>query len=203
MAPRTMLSKFPGTCSRCRGRFPAGTTIEWSKGQGAAHADLTLCLASSGPAATPALVPTIDLKPIADFLLAAKARGLKFPKARFLAPGGGELKLSLAGPGSKAPGSIQIVMRDIWVGRVEPDGRVVGDSLLQNDVLGHYLLTIAGNPAEAAKAYGSLLCRCSFCGLALADAGSVEVGYGPVCAKKWGLPHSPKGIPTLDMQVAS
>ena len=202
MAPRTMISKFPGTCSRCRGRFPAGTTIEWTKGYGAAHADLNACLANTAPA-TPVLVPTIDLKPIADFLMAARARGLKFPKARFLAPGGGELRLSLAGANAKKPDSIQIVMRDIWVGRVEPDGRVVGDSLLQNDVLGHYLLTIAGNPAEAAKAYGALMCRCSFCGLALSDAGSVEVGYGPICARKWGLPHSPKGTPTLDMQVAS
>jgi len=203
MAPKTMISKFPGTCSRCRGRFPAGTAIEWAKGVGATHANLAVCGVTASAPATPQLVPTIDLKPIADFLNAAKARGLKYPKARFLAPGGGELKLSLAGAGSKAPGSIQIVVRDIWVGRVETDGRVVGDSLLQNDVLGHYLLTIAGNPAEAAKAYGALLCRCSFCGLALADAGSVEVGYGPVCAKKWGLPHVPKGVPTLDQAVAS
>ena len=25
------------------------------------------------------------------------------------------------------------------------------------------------------------------------DAGSVEVGYGPTCAKRWNLPHTPRG----------
>lgn len=51
------------------------------------------------------------------------------------------------------------------------------------------------------------MCRCSFCGLALTDEGSVEVGYGPVCAKRWGLPHQPHGVrvltsvPSLEVQA--
>ena len=42
----------------------------------------------------------------------------------------------------------------------------------------------------------------SFCALPLTDAGSVEVGYGPVCAKHWGLPHTPKGTPTVSPAAA-
>ena len=57
------------------------------------------------------------------------------------------------------------------------------------------LATIAGNHAEAALAYGALMCKCSFSNLPLTVAGSVEVGYGPTCAKKWGLPRQPKGTP--------
>lgn len=198
-AVKTMWAKFAGTCTRCGGRFPAGTLIEWSRERGAVHEDLGACVAAQ--AAPPP--PTVDLKPIADFLIAARDRGgLKYPKARFLAPGGRELRLTLAGQAAKVPGSIQVNVDDEWMGRVEPSGQVAGK--LQHDPqLLDLLLTIAGNPAEAAKAYGALMCKCSFCNLPLADAGSVEVGYGPVCAKKWGLPHSPKGIPTLTMEVAS
>jgi len=134
--------------------------------------------------------------------MAAQARGLKHPKARFLAPPGAtsspgaigrELRLTLAGARSKAPGSIQVYIGDDWIGRVEPpDGRLVG-KLASDQVLIDTLLQIACNPAEAAQAYGALMGKCSFCGLQLTDEGSVEVGYGPVCAKKWGLPHQPKG----------
>ena len=127
--------------------------------------------------------------------MAAQARGLSYPKARFLAPGGrGELRLTLAGPRSKVPGSIQVYVANQWVGRVEPpDGRVTG-SLASEPALLDMLVMIANNPAEAAQAYGALTCRCSFCGLPLTDDGSVEVGYGPTCAKRWGLPHQPKGV---------
>jgi hypothetical protein len=53
------------------------------------------------------------------------------------------------------------------------------------------LQDFAQNPLEAAKLYGTLTGNCCFCGRELTDnkAGrSVEVGYGPICAEKWGLP---------------
>jgi len=189
----TMLSKFSGTCGRCQRRFGAGTTIEWSRSTGALHADPAICAAA---AATPVPAPvtlTADHRPIVALLEAAKARGLKFPKARFLAPNGGELRLSLSGHGSKVPGSLQVCIDDRWIGRIEPDGTVRGQALLADQEVGRALVRIAANPAEAAKEFGALMCRCSFCNLALTDEGSVEVGYGPTCAKKWGLPHSAKG----------
>lgn len=190
-----MVSKYAGKCSRCGHRFPAGTVIAWAKGAGASHANPADCPTTPPP---PVAAPVaIDLAPLAGFLYAAKGRGLQNPKARFLAPGGRELVLSIAGAMSKAPGSIQVVLDGTWIGRVEPDGKVVGRVLASDPAVQQTLLQIACNPAEAAKAYGALTCRCSFCGLALTDAGSVEVGYGPVCAKKWGLPHQPKGTPDL------
>ena len=194
MAPRTMFSKFAGTCMTCRRPFPAGAAIEWAKGQGARHARPAECAAA---AATPP-PPRIDLSAIAAFLLAAQGRGLKYPKARFLAPDapGGELRISISGPASKNPGAVQVHVRDRWVGYVKTTGDVIG-SLSHDTEMLEYLLAIAHDPAYAAKCYGALMCQCSFCGLPLSDEGSVEVGYGPVCAKRWGLPHQPKGTPAV------
>lgn len=42
-------------------------------------------------------------------------------------------------------------------------------------------------PLTRAKLTG----HCSFCQRELTDAGSLEVGYGPICADRWGLPHAP------------
>jgi hypothetical protein len=46
------------------------------------------------------------------------------------------------------------------------------------------------------------MCRCSFCGLALTDEGSVFMGYGPICARNYGLPHVALGtyelLPVVD-----
>jgi hypothetical protein len=184
--------------------------ILWSKATGARHATSSACTAALAAAASapasPSLpdadAPTMDLKPVADFLAAARSRGLKFPKARFLAPGGGEMRLTMTGSRSVAPaGSVNVltVVNGVrtWLGRVEPDGRVVGFRLKANDAVRDALAAIVADPAKAASDYGSLMAACSFCGKALTDAGSVEVGYGPVCAAKFGLPHKPRGTPEL------
>jgi hypothetical protein len=33
----TIQAKFPGTCSKCFGRFSAGTMIDWQRGKGSSH----------------------------------------------------------------------------------------------------------------------------------------------------------------------
>jgi hypothetical protein len=130
-------------------------------------------------------------------LQAAKDRGLKFPKARFLGPDGVcEIRLSLAGPDSSRPGSVVVKLDGRYQGSITTTGEIVGG--LRHDARLILTLTSIGqNPAKAAKAYGALMCRCSFCHLALTDAGSVEAGYGPVCAEKFDLPHVAKGTPAL------
>jgi hypothetical protein len=47
---------------------------------------------------------------------------------------------------------------------------------------------IAADPAKAAAESGHLTGRCSFCSRTLDDSRSVQHGYGPQCAKKFGLP---------------
>jgi Family of unknown function (DUF6011) len=196
MTLKSMLSKFAGRCTRCKGRIAEGTWIEWAKDQGAAHLDATICTtvlaAITGPPR-----PTLNLRDLVAFLEAAQARGLKRPKVRFLAPSGGELRLSLASAGTRRPGAVQVVIDTDWQGRIDPDGTVHGAKLLTDQVLLDLLVTIAGNPDEAARAYGALMGKCCYCGLPLTDAGSVEMGYGPRCAQKFGRPHQPKGTPVV------
>lgn len=195
----TMHSKFPGTCKACGQTFAVGELIQWERSTGARHATPLACIEATARAAEQPKAPVVEMnqKPIAAFLTAARDRGLKFPKARFLAPGGGELRLSVAGDTSRIPGAIQVKLNDEWVGRITPDGIVQGPRLTSQPALLDALSTIATDPAAAAKAYGAMMCRCSFCDKALTDDGSVEVGYGPVCAKHWGLPHTPKGTRVL------
>lgn len=190
-------AKYAGTCATCGGAIHVGQLIVWNQGAKPTHSNRFQCAEAPPPQTTnapkPEPVATLDGKAIADFLAAAKARGLKYPKARFLAPDGqSELRLSLAGNGSKAPGSIQVLIGDEWQGRIEPSGRIMGRLAYALDLI-KQLQWIASNPATAAQQYGRLTCRCSFCNLPLNDAGSVEVGYGPVCAEHWGLPHKPRG----------
>jgi hypothetical protein len=186
-------AKYAGTCPRCNGWIPVGARVSWTPGAKPEHVD---CPQTTN-APKPAPVATLDGKAIADFLAAAKARGLQYPKARFLAPDGqSELRLSLAGETSKAPGSIQVLINDTWQGRIEPSGRIMGRLAYALDLV-KQLQWIATNPADAATQYGALMGRCSFCNLKLTDAGSVSVGFGPVCAVKWGLPHTAKGTPII------
>lgn len=198
----TMISKFAGKCTACGSYMPAGTTIDWAKGAGAKHAIAAQCVQQPAAAAVPA--PVVNAAPIVAFLNAARDRGLKFPKVRMLAADGQrELRLQLAGAGSKYPGAVQVTLQGEWIGRILPDGHVAGP-LAQASHAAHvpHLQAIAADPAAAAKAYAALFCRCSFCGLELTDAGSVEVGYGPICAAKFGLPHTAKGTPKLTPAAA-
>lgn len=195
----TLISKFPGTCTACGCRFSAGAKIEWSKGVGARHETLNDCSEAKKArvaANTSTSTVQIDLAPIAEFLRAAQARGLKSPKLRVLAPDGRqELRLALTKTGS-APGSISVVLGGEFVGCIRPTNHTTGQ-LTKDTNLQNHLLEVAKDPVRAARDYAALMGLCSFCGLQLTDAGSVEVGYGPVCAKHWGLPHHPKGTPVL------
>jgi len=193
--PRLMDAKFRGRCTACGQYFPVGARILWSRDGGAQHAGT--CPAPAAPVAA----PEIPVVAIAAFLTAAKARGLKAPKARFLAPHGGELRLSMAGHGSRYPGAVQVKINDGWIGRIGADNVVAGP-LVEDAAVLAALDTIAANPAAAAKAYGALMGRCSFCDKPLTDAGSIAVGYGPVCAARWGLEHKALGTPTLAPVVA-
>lgn len=188
-----MPAKFAGKCADCGGAFLVGATITWAPGAGARHADTTVCAAVKAapvvvvPAVTPD--PALNMSGVVALLTKAKASGLKFPKARFLAPSGGELRLSVAGSGSKTPGAIQVKLGDEWLGRVSVDGSVGGPLVGMPAVLAT-LATIAVDPSASAAAYGKLMGHCAFCRLKLTDdrsGASVDVGYGKRCAENYGL----------------
>lgn len=194
-----MNSRFPGNCTKCGCSFPAGTEIDFIRGVGASHSTPRAC--HDAKTARLALENRdggahLDMKPIVQFLEAAKQRGLKSPKLRVLDPTGKlEIRLSLTRSGV-APGSLSIVLDQNYVGAVRPDGKMAGAIAVSSELQKH-LLQVAKDPQKAAHDYAALMCVCSFCGKPLVDAGSVECGYGPVCAKHWGLPHTALGTSVL------
>jgi hypothetical protein len=127
-------------------------------------------------------------------LLTKVSDKLKAPKMRFLAPDGkSELRLSLAKKTGKNPGYVYVTIRGEYIDKIAPNGA----TYIKDATLLDTLTNIGNDPAKAAKEYGAFAGRCSFCGLELTDAGSIEVGYGGTCAANYGLPHKYLGTPEV------
>lgn len=202
-----MIAKFPGNCQACGCKVTVGEEIEYSRGVGARHYTINQCGEAKKrravETAAKADTPVLDLTGVVKFLKDAQDRGLKSPKLRVLAlDQKSELRVAITKTGI-APGSLSVAS-DVqgFIGCVRPDGRTTGQ-LAGDTLLQAYLVQVALDPITAAKQFAALMGRCSFCGKELTDAGSVEVGYGPVCAAHWGLPHSPKGVPVLTKPVVT
>lgn len=128
-------------------------------------------------------------------LLDRAAERLKYPRLMVRA-GGHTYRLTIAGSGASVPGSINVTdtrpgESRTWFGRVTREGEFMPSQKLTKEAgaeIAKALRAMAKDPAGTAKAYGIETGACCFCGLALVDKRSVEAGYGPVCAEKWGLP---------------
>lgn len=107
------------------------------------------------------------------------------------------VRLSIAGPAAKFPGSVNVTSegsfetRD-WYGRVKLDGSFDGRSTAPAG-LPQTLLAFAADPAGVAAAHGRKTGNCCFCNKKLKDARSTEVGYGKTCAANYDLPWGAKG----------
>jgi Family of unknown function (DUF6011) len=125
----------------------------------------------------------------------AVSHKLQYPKIR-LQCGTETLIVKLAGSKSKYTGQLMLTNDaqfgapdNKYFGRIDQTGAIVaGRDLTQ--AIESLLEEFAANPVAVAKRYGALTGNCMFCGLPLTDGDSVACGYGPVCAKKWSLPHS-------------
>lgn len=149
-------------------------------------------------ALTPASsLPTVT---VGDFraviaLFRRAAQKLKWPKVRLLMADGTPVILSMAGPNSSAPGTINVAGEGsypnrAWYGRVTSDGawspaRNVSVETLSR--LAELLASFGQDPDSVAAAYGRATNQCCFCQRELTDARSVSAGYGPICAEHYGL----------------
>lgn len=135
--------------------------------------------------------------------LFAKAKThLKYPAIVLSVPEADmTLRLSVAGPRAKVPGSITVLTAErngdggrAWIGRIHTDGtfeispRVNG----KEGTITARLEAFAADPAKVAAEHGHLTGACCFCNKALTDERSTEVGYGPVCAGHFDLPWGKK-----------
>jgi hypothetical protein len=143
------------------------------------------------------------LSAIVDLFKDARAKGLKHPKVWLQLKDGQDIRLSVAGEASRNPGTINVTdggsfHEGTWFGRVAIDGTWQPSPRGEEPPTLYTALTcLAADPARTAAAHGQRTGACSFCSRPLEDARSVAVGYGPICATKWGLPWGEETLPAL------
>ena len=135
-------------------------------------------------------------------LFATAALKVKFPHLLLRHAGDGyseTLKVWIAGPRSIQPGSFSVTTTTTareWLGRITQDGTWTpghSRSAIEYDSVADLLGKLIAAPSAFLADNGKEAGACCYCGIELTDARSVLAGYGPTCAKKWGLPWGPKG----------
>ena len=159
-----------------------------------AQAEWVVKLVAEASAPKPEAVAVGDMTGLIALFGKAAAK-LKHPKIRLALPAGDPVVLSVAGPASKNPGSINITDggpygANVWYGRVDALGcwHPSKAGLNASAALVPLLVAMALEPAKVAGEHGRLFGQCCFCGRGLEDKRSTEVGYGPICAANYNLP---------------
>jgi hypothetical protein len=119
---------------------------------------------------------------------------LKFPKIT-LQVGALPVQLSLAGQKSQHPGTVNVTDggpygANLWFGRVDQAGvwtQGLRATAQETESVRSFLQAFSKDPAGTAKQHGRLTGRCCFCNTKLTDDRSTAAGFGPVCAKNFGL----------------
>lgn len=133
----------------------------------------------------------IDASAIVNLFRTA-SQHLKYPKVKFTA-GEHPVAFVQAGERSRYPGTINVSDGgpwgdNIWYGRITPEG-VWEKSPHVTPEIERIVKSFAADPKKTAEVYGVRFGHCCFCSRELTDPVSVELGYGPVCADHYGLPH--------------
>lgn len=105
-----------------------------------------------------------------------------------------EIRLSVAGPNARLPGTINVAEPGSFgggrfFGRILRDGTFQASRETQPARLAELLAAFAADPAGVAAAHGILTGRCCFCRRKLSDPRSTAIGYGETCAGHYDLPY--------------
>lgn len=124
---------------------------------------------------------------------ATAGKALKHPRLRFELESGVTVVCKVAGTRSRYAGDIHVTDdkeygRNAYFGRIGKDGRFYPGRDATDEIVA-FLKRFAADPAGMAIEYGKRTGRCCFCGRELKHG---ELGYGPQCAKNWGLPWTEK-----------
>lgn len=154
-----------------------------------AFAAVLIRRAQPSPSSKPAGQP-LDLTKLTAMFDKAGEK-LKRPKIQFLTEAGEWFAVSKAGAESRNPGYLYVKGEgNRYLGKIDRTGNFMGangtdaDAAVQAQAA---LITFCKDPAAAAKAFGDATANCCFCSLGLTDDRSVTAGYGPICAKNYGL----------------
>jgi uncharacterized protein DUF6011 len=144
--------------------------------------------ASAAAAAAAAAAPTTAASFSGVIALFDKAGAhLKYPKINLNCEGV-PIRIFRNGIKSRNCGGLTIVSEDRnqYFGQIKPSGQLVGGRDLTPAITA-LLERLAADPAKVAAEYGLLSGNCCFCSRPLDDERSTAVGYGPICAKHYGL----------------
>lgn len=180
-----------------RDRETADSLLEQASRRGLSERQLALAVTLADRARQPQTAPGARAEGLGSIvtILDRAASRLKWPVIRFEAEGG-RYRLGLSGPASRDPGSVNVTSDErgfesrTYFGRIGRDGVFLphpGQSA-SAAAIGAALRAFAADPVQSARVYGQRFGRCCFCGLELTDGRSVDAGYGPICAEKFGLP---------------
>lgn len=100
---------------------------------------------------------------------------------------GDTFKFTLAPETGKNSGCVYIKHHGTYIGKIDQKNDFFPYKATKEQMT--YLKEFAKDPLKELKAYGSNTGSCGFCGRALTKKESYTVGYGPVCAEKFGLPY--------------
>ena len=127
-------------------------------------------------------IKTVDTTKIDELFATAQSNGLKRPNFYV-----GDLRLSLASERSKNFGAIYVQHSGDYVGKIMDNVFMPILSAPQDAI--DILMSIADNPRQSAIEHGKMSNHCSMCNKELTDDHSIELGYGKVCASKWGFEY--------------
>ncbi len=130
-----------------------------------------------------------DLSAIISMFDKSAENGLKRPRIVFTDLPCGEVRFTRTSRG-REPGSVGVEVRGEYAGRISRDGTWASRG--RHEGLDAFMADFAADPWAVAARHGKKSGRCCFCARKLTDAkekGSIEMGYGPICAAKYGKPH--------------
>jgi hypothetical protein len=150
----------------------------------------------AAPAATP--IQLTGMQGVVALLTRARENGLKFPKLWlkiYPEENSMDLRITVAGERSKTPGYLVLTDGESfgnnrYYGRISPAGQLTfgRDAGEVKGGLVKILTRLGDDPVGVAAEFGRLTGHCCFCSLQLSDERSTAVGYGRICAGRFGLP---------------
>ncbi len=190
---KIMTAKYKGKCYACDVRVKVGDKIEWDAITGSKHVDCALACSQQTEADKRAHESITQLGDFTDVyaLFEKAAKGGKWPRITINADGF-EFYLYMSGQQAMIPNVLNVkgpggFDQHKWYGRITIDGAWDQRHKEVDERMADALSRLAMDPVGTAAMYGRLSGKCCFCKKQLTDAPSVDAGYGPVCAKRWGL----------------
>ena len=150
----------------------------------------TLTQRATAPKVAPVAYVKVDFKPIQDMFDLA-AQKLKRIRVKIQDTTGQAVVFNRADPMSKYVGQIMVTDggpfgNNKFFGRIDTTGEFFATRSATQTVC-EAVKEFSDDPAGTAGKYGRLTGGCSFCKHGLTDSRSLAVGYGPVCARNFGL----------------